>query len=755
MVLAGALWGEADLRNAASQCRLRIPDGRLEVRGSLETAPMVDPGAEVRGRQRLPFRMIGSGDTCRGRIHAVFRNGGDASPAPPVGRTVRLEGRWRPAPRPDPLRAEWAGELEVEGWAVAPEGILPDAPVLRLRGGVQHRLRRLLPAGAPLAEALILARREGLDPEVRDAFSDSGTAHLLAISGFHVGVIAGLLLVLLRVAGVERGRVLPLAVGGTWAYVAAIGAPDAAVRACAMLSCLAAGRMLGRKVAPLGALGTAFLLLLVLDPGALSRAGFQLSFAGAAGLAVLGPPIRRGLERIRPPWAPRGPIGPIAAGVAATAATAPLVAWHFGRLAPASIPATLLAAPLVSLAIPALLGLLFVDLLPGFPAAFLGGGVELLLELLVRVVGGVASVPGASVPVSRPGLLALGGAVGAGGWVLRRLRRERSEALRTNPVRGGRRAAGPGRTRLLPALLAGSAVALALPVVPPLLLPPTLEVVVLDVGQGDAILLGSPRGRWVLVDAGPRSPGWDAGERRILPYLRRRGIGRLEAVVLTHPDMDHIGGALAVLGGVEVGAVIDPARVTGKAAWVDLLDLARSRGVGWARAGDARRLSWDGVDLEVLHPPAPGPGADAGGGGVANDDSVVLLLRWGRFRALLTGDAPAEVEEAVLGRIDGPVHLLKVGHHGSLTSTSAALLDRARPEIAVIPVGSRNRYGHPHPRVLARLHDSGARIFRTDRDGTVVVRVDADGAWRVALPDRPRGLRARAIRRREPDPVLP
>ena len=257
----------------------------------------------------------------------------------------------------------------------------------------------------------------------------------------------------------------------------------------------------------------------------------------------------------------------------------------------------------------------------------------------------------------------------------------------------------------------------------------TVEIVFLDVGQGDALAIRSPGGRWILVDTGPRGQTYDAGARVVLPYLRRRGVTGIEALVLTHPDLDHIGGAEAVVQALDVGYVLDPAQATGRDAYVRVLEAASRDSIPWLEARRDVSIMLDGVEVSVLHPDGPTPASYSGTD--SNAQSVVLLVRYGKFEALLTGDAPVEVEEAILDDLPSDLEVLKVGHHGSNTSTSALLLAQTSPQLAVISVGARNRYGHPHTDVLTRIIESGARILRTDLSGDIVIRARRGGLYDV------------------------
>jgi competence protein ComEC len=598
---------------------------------------------------------------------------------------------------------------------VRADSVLPPDPSLgaRLRWGptrwreaLAERLEGLYGPRAPLVSALVLARREGLDRELRQGFARAGIAHLLAISGFHVGVVAGLVYALLRALSVGRRRAAGWAAGATWAYVALLGFPDAASRAAVILTLVSVARVRGRPAARWSPLGAAFLLLVLLDPARVASVGFQLSFLGAAGLVAGRAPLEARLSRVGRGRLPRWLVDGVSAGAAATAATLPAVAWHFEEVSVVGIPATLAASPLVSLALPgALASLLLEPVAPG-PAAFLAGGVDTLLLLLSHGTERVGALPWAAVWIPRE-WTALAG-IGAGGaWIVARSR---------GAAAGSRR-------------LASVSWAAALVLGWPLLLVAagrgTLEIRILDVGQGDAIALRTPRGRWVLVDAGP--PWEGRGPGPVVGPLRRLGVHRLEALVFTHPDADHVGGGVDVLQALEVGAVLDPGVATGKEGYVDLLEEAMARGVPWRRARAPLEWTIDDVTIQVLH-----PGAAPDARSASNELSVVLLVRWGRFEALLTGDASRAVERALLPELPrGGLELLKVGHHGSDTSTDSLLLAHTAPGVAVISAGRDNRYGHPALPVLRRLSAAGVPVRRTDRDGTIRVQARSDGSFRV------------------------
>jgi competence protein ComEC len=694
-LVAGAAQAGAHLRATARDCRSSMPDGtHLDVRGVVVSEPRWGR-VSVEVQDGLP-------DRCHVELSVRLAPGPDA---PAAGASIRAVGEWRTNPRS--RTPDLAGELEAR--LVERRSGSAARSLAGWRLEVARRVRELFPRHAALVSALVLSRKEGLDADVRDDFARSGTAHLLAISGFHVAVVAGLLLTALRTAGLGRRAAAAVAAAGVWAYVAFIGAPDAAVRAAVLLSFVAVGRCLGRPVHAGGALSTAFLVLLSFDPGALLRPGFQLSFAGAAGLVLGARKLGALFERYLPGSRWGSLRGAVAAGVAATLATMPIAAWHFDRISLVGSPATLVGTPLVAVAIPGIFTAFALHLVSSTAGGFLAGGVEVLLAMLVQVMEAAAALPFAVARANRATLLTtlMGMAVA------------RVLVFGSRPLRPRYRVAG--------ALVGIAAVVAAGPVVRTVASSGSVEVRILNVGQGDAIAVRSPAGRWLLVDAGPGLPGdrEDPYDLEVVRALRRAGVRRLEMLVLTHPDLDHIGGAPPILETLEVGSVGDPGRERGTVPFLDVLRAAGTEPAPWIALKRGDRLAIDGVTLDVLHPTEDTPeNADP------NDASVVLLLRYGLFTALLTGDAPARVEEAI-GADVGRVDLLKVAHHGSRTSSSERFLLEVRPSISVISAGHRNRYGHPHPEVEARIREHSGRTLRTDRDGVVRVLARRDGTWEV------------------------
>lgn len=706
----GFVGAAAAIAGIEADCRSRFRDGAtLQVRGVLEATP----GADGSGWLRLESVRAANRDVrCAGIVRVTFpaRQAGRAR----AGTRVSGSGRWfnYPAQAAWPANPERRGTLSLR--SVRTLGAVGGTYSLaRLRGAAQDRLRSLFPRRSGLAEALLIAQRGGLDPQVRHDFAASGLTHLLSISGTHVGLVAGVLLLFAGVLRLPHAWGAIAAAAGTVGYVLFLGAPHAATRAALQILLLLASRLTQRPSDPYNLLAFAGLVLLIADPLALLDPGFQLSFAGIFGLLALRRPLLDRLPRAWPAWLRDG----LASGTAATLATTPIAALHFGLIAGIGILANLAAIPIVGLCVPAVAFALMLGSSSHALAAFFAAGADLLLAALARTAAFAAAVPFGHGYVSRSAVLAWLAAVGAALLALAWVREGVGQARRRIPLLAGGAIAGasavlivwPGSGR------AGGG---------------TLEIHAIDVGQGDAFAIRSPGGRWILVDAGPRSEAFDAGRSRVLPFLLRRGVDRVEAVIMTHPHTDHIGGVEALVGALKVRAVIDPAIPEPNDNYVRTIGALRRAGVRWYAAREGRELRFGDVVITFFAPlddalDAPGD---------PNDYSVVFRLSFGRFSALFTGDAPAAVENALLARhgeaLD--IDLLKVGHHGSRTSTGDSLLRVASPQVAVISAGRRNRYGHPAPEVLARLARHGVRVLRTDEEGSVTVSARVDGRLSVS-----------------------
>jgi len=250
-----------------------------------------------------------------------------------------------------------------------------------------------------------------------------------------------------------------------------------------------------------------------------------------------------------------------------------------------------------------------------------------------------------------------------------------------------------------------------------------MRLTLLDVGQGDGLVVQIPGGRSLLVDAGGTPSTFDIGDRVVAPALWALGVRRLDWPAVTHPDLDHIGGAASVASAFRPREVWEGVPVPRDARRTGLYEWVSAGGATWREARRGDRLRVGSVTLDVLNPSSP----DWERQTVRNDDSLVLRLRYGTVELLLTGDISAEVERTLLDADearDRPLRVLKVAHHGSRTSSSAAFLSRYAPVAALVSVGKGNTFGHPATEVVAGLERAGARVFRSDRDGAITVETD-------------------------------
>ena len=561
--------------------------------------------------------------------------------------------------------------------------------------GLRARLARSMAPGLggerhAVIAGIVLGEDEGLSENLRERFRASGLYHLLAVSGQNVALIAGGALLFAYLIGASRVLGEIFALGAIGGYVLAVGWQPSVVRAgiagaLASLAWLAA-RPSDRWYFLL--LGAA--VLLAWNPYSLLDAGFQLSFAAVAAIFVVVPRVERSLAGYP---LPRSLAEVVAVSAACGVATAPILLTQFGTVPLYSIPANALAFPVVA----PLLGIALVTALiaPAVPPlavalAWVNGWLAAYLAGCARLVGGL---PYAAVS-TRTALVAAAIVLGCVG-LLSRLR----------PPRAPRVAA----LILLAALIAGGWRLRSGNPAP--LAPNGLRITFLDVGQGDGALLQVPTGA-VLIDEGPP-------EADVVGQLRKLGVENLSLVVLTHPQRDHVGGAAKVLERLRVGLVLDPALPSQSTEERSALQAARRRQVRVvvARAGQGYRIG--GLRLQVLWPDGRGPP-----GGDPNDRAIVVLASYGAVDALMTADAESDVTNRL--RVP-PVEILKVAHHGSADPGLPAFLDRIRPRIAVISVGADNDYGHPTPETVAALESvPGLAVYRTDRDGRVVVESDGE-----------------------------
>ena len=527
----------------------------------------------------------------------------------------------------------------------------------------------LPPASAALLAGLLLGERSDLPREIDDAFRRAGVYHVLAVSGFNVAILASAVFVSLTFVGVGRRITAVVAMIVVVGFACVVGTQPSVVRATIMAVLVLLALLLDREASVLNSLALAAIAVLALRPGDLQDPGFQLSFAATAGLVLA--PTPRG-------WL----LGALVVSLAAQIAVLPITLSHFNQVSTLGGLANLAVVPLAAVATVIGIVAVGVSFVSGAAAALAFDAVWPVLIALRAVARWVAGVPGAVVHLPAPSWLAIASYVGALGLGLAwwRQRREHPHAW---PLGAGALAA-----------VVAAAVLEAWPIVRPA--DGRLRVTVLDVGQGDAIVVELPDRRAILIDAGPGGAmRLDVGERVVAPHLWNRGLMRLASVVTTHADQDHAGGVTAITRLFVVDRPVERLAVSPERAW-------------WMA----------GVRISGVNPLGQV-------GAHENERALVLRLEYGLASFLLTSDIGAPAEQAMLSAgLALSTTVLKVAHHGSRRSSTPAFLEATRPSFAAISVGARNGYGHPAPDTLARLAAIGARVLRTDRDGAVIFETD-------------------------------
>lgn len=598
------------------------------------------------------------------------------------------------------MRSPWPSLPLLLGIALVVALALANSAEIRERAS--DGLGRGTPAReAELARGFVLGEDEGVDARTEEEFRRAGLSHLLAVSGQNVTLLALLAMPLLGLLGIPLRERLFWVLALIAVYVPVAGAGPSIQRAGVMGAVGVLATLGGRRASRLYALALAGVVTLAIDPGIASDIGWQLSFAAVLGILLLASRLREAVvaQLGAGPWR-RALAEGLAMTVAATLATAPLIAYHFESLSTTTLVANVLAMPAVA---PAMwLGMCSAGLaqLPWAPLELLNGLNALLLAYVAQVASWCAAPDWAEVHVELGGIGLIASYLGLATATMLCIR-----FATARRVAGASLACASLAAALFFSLPGGSGGAQAAPV-------HGLRVEVLDVGQGDAILLCPAGAPAVLVDGGP--PGDDLARK-----LEDAGVGSLGAAVITHDQSDHAAGIEELLGRFPIGQLVF-ARLGRRA-----LATAVAAGVEPERIAAGQELRSGRLRLRVLWPPRELLREPLAGGD-ANQQALVIEARWGRFTMLLTADAEAEA----VPLDPGPIDVLKVAHHGSDDAGLAALLDRTRPRLAVISVGEDNTYGHPTPGTLATLAEHGVPALRTDQDGDVVIDVEG-GSVRV------------------------
>jgi competence protein ComEC len=703
------------------------PDGWQIVLRDVVATPQDLRLAPIRLRQSLSL-------TLRDTAAAPFTRNPHALPLP--GRPLRAFGvlqpllpprtpttfdhlqYWRSRQLQTRLTVARAQDVEL---GPASHGLWPDFLGLMrdTRLAIGELFERELPhPQANLARALVLGEVERLGLADRDAFRATGLSHLMAVSGFNTALVLLVFLGFARIAGAPPRLAMGIGMLAIAVFTALTGFEPPVLRAALMSFFVLAAFVLGRPGSTLAGLATATFVSLVIEPRNLLRIDWQLSYCCVLSLLLFTPPMLALLtrplnieaehesapptlwRRLRYQWLWL----PLAATLAVQLGMLPLQIYYFHQINLLFALANLVGIFLGSIAMVLLTIMIVLGWLPWLPIA-IAWLASIAMELMIQFIRALEQAQWAQIALAGMPLvimLLFYLIVLSGRW----LRAPEADEA-PNP---------PAQRRSLLFRLAALGVLLAwLPLVAGAPVG-DLEVYFLDVGQGDAIVVRAPNGRVMLVDGGRNMPR-DAGRYTVGPFLDALGIRRLDVVVATHADADHVGGLPWLLTHYDVGCVLHGPDLSTSQVF------AAMRAVESARHIPVYQVQW-GAALQGFGPLAvrclgPVAGADN------NNASIVLLLSYLQSQILLTGDLEAAGEQAILqAGLASDVEVLKLGHHGSKSSSSAAFLTATRPELAIISVGAKNRYGHPAPDVLHRLDHLQIPAFRTDQSGTLRLQTD-------------------------------
>ncbi|MBI5700109.1 DNA internalization-related competence protein ComEC/Rec2 [Candidatus Saganbacteria bacterium] len=531
-----------------------------------------------------------------------------------------------------------------------------------------------------------------LDPDLKDSYKKVGLAHLLVASGTQVSILIGVCLMIIRTFKLPIGLGVVAASMINVLFAVMTGLGPSILRAAMMGEITLFGIWLNREGEIYNSLGLAALILMIFDPLVIFGLSFQLTFAATWALVYLAPVLEK---KYRLP-------SPLAISLAPILATIPITLYNFNQFSVAALLVNVIVMPWVEILTvlgfaSTVLGAVFLPI-----AAVLNGTLLLILKLFNEIVYTFSAIPGACLYFPAPPFFfILAYYAGLVMWV---------EGFMN-------------KRNLLKYSLLCLALFIWAAAFSPSVAIKGLTISVIDVGQGDSILVESPSGKTMLIDGGPKYKRGDAGRRFVLPFLHKKGINKLDLVVLTHPHDDHVGGLPSVLKDLPVGLIFDSGQPHTSRAYLDFINLVAQKKIAYkvARAGQMIDLG-GGVKGEILNPQEPFIEESA-----LNNNSVVIRLVFGKIAIMLTGDMEKEGEQRVLAMgYELRSQILKAGHHGSRTSSSLEFLEAVQPEAALISVGVKNSYHHPHPSTLKKFEEMGIRVYRTDLDGNLSVSTDGE-----------------------------
>ncbi len=557
-----------------------------------------------------------------------------------------------------------------------------------------------------LLVGMLLGEKSLIPPDLKEVFAEAGIMHVLAVSGLHVGIIAMALLFFLSILRLPKKPKLLILVLILIMYASITGFRPSVLRATIMFILLIGGKLINRSRNLNISLFFAAFLILLSNPLILYDAGFLLSFIVTFFIINLSPILQELFSKIVV-WIKN----PLAVSTAAWVGIFPLSAYFFSKVSIISIVSNIFIIPLTGIAV--ILG--FVTFFIGMISISLAGIIAsmncLVLNLIILIAKSFSSIPFAFIYVAQPSIVVI---------ILYYLtvffiievfyKKTLPEKIRKKAI-----------FVILSFILLIIIVQIFYPV-------DNLNVNFINVGEGDCILIEAPNKINILIDGGgtPQSD-FDVGRKIVIPYLRRKGINEIDLLILTHPHLDHLEGLLPVLKELKVGAVLDSGFICDVSEYKEFISTIKEKNIPYyqTKSGDNYIFSKN-MEMLILNPPHT---FNLDNDSDFNNHSIVVKLYYKNSNFMFTGDIEREAERRLLvwqNILNSNV--LKLGHHGSSTSTTLEFLDKVDPIIAVITVG-KNNFGHPSQEVIERLEDRNIKIYRTDEDGTVIIRTNGQEYW--------------------------
>ncbi|MBI5216406.1 MAG: DNA internalization-related competence protein ComEC/Rec2 [Ignavibacteriae bacterium] len=564
---------------------------------------------------------------------------------------------------------------------------------------------------AKLVKGLVIGERSEIDPSIKLAFTNAGLMHILAVSGLNVGLVAIMFWSVFSLFRFPRSLIGVLTVLSLVFFIFLTGAEASVTRAVIMACVFIGAKIFEQRTSLLNALGVAALVILLIDSRWLFDVGFQLSFVAVLSLAYILPKLERQVntlpERFRAnSFFRKYILLATAVTLSATIGTLPLTAYYFHKISIVGIAMNLLAVPVSGIILALGCAVVLMAAISTWLGSMYATVAYAFSWFLLRFTEWGGNLPFSVVEIN----LSFPQAVGMFAVILFLLEFHRPLVRRLGIISFLLIA----NVVLYSSLFAESN--------------SSLKITMLDVGQGDAIVVQLPNGKTMLVDAGPIDSKRDAGTKTIAPFLKRIGVEKIDALFISHPHADHLGGTPALLRAIEVGTIYECGAKSESKLVKEIGRLTDSLQIESKKLLAGNIVTVDSsVRLYILHPFDDKNSFEEN----LNNHSLVIKLVYGTTSILFSGDAEEPAEQEITAAFDNflDCDVIKVGHHGSITSSSEELLEKVTPQIALVSVGNKNKFKHPSPTVIQRFQDGGCKVFRTDKMGAIVLESDGQ-SWK-------------------------